>query len=299
MYRFLLLFFLLSSCATKQLKLNYLTPTVPLYPIQPAPQKIILFNGFDVRAQDYRENKEQLFIEMIDSLLELSALRIQRLTGIPTQVLKGYTYSGSVDTVSQLLKKHDASHAIIITDFNIEFIQTRVDVTRNSDNSKSRQAYYDIRCKTSYALYNTKEVIRADDVTLTEDHSSRSVMSGLLAAGPNVVAQRKDAMNIAVANIHNYLNRFFPGERMRFRSVYVGKGFESTAAAIARGDYEAALIESMKLISSSDAKTAAKANYNCAVFFERKNQPAESKKYLEASLRLANLDRARMMMMED
>ena len=38
-----------------------------------------------------------------------------------------------------------------------------------------------------------------------------------------------------------YLNYFFPGEKMRSRPVFVSKGFEAVGQAISRQDYEAAL----------------------------------------------------------
>ncbi|MBS4064774.1 MAG: hypothetical protein KGZ74_09455 [Chitinophagaceae bacterium] len=298
MFRYLLLFLLLSSCGTQQMMVNYPSGTTPLYSLEPAPQKILLLNHFNISAQKYRDNKEELFREMIDSLLQESAQRIQSTTGIPAVALKGVTYSASADTVLQLLQQHGATHAIAVSDFVIEFVQTRVDVTKESNGSKSREAFYDIRAALGYNLYSTKGRLRTDDVVRQQFHSSRNVASGLLAAGPNVVVQRRDAYRILFENVHEYLNRFFPGQKTLYRPVFTGKGFEATAAALKRGDYEAALIESMKLIKATDAKTAAMAHYNCAVFFERKNQPAEAKKYLEASLQLAPLAQARNMMMD-
>lgn len=298
MFRYFFLILLLSSCASQQMMLNYPSGTTPLYPLEPAPQKILFLNHFNVSAQNYRDNKEELFREMIDSLLQESAHRIQNTTGITTVAFKGVTYSSSADTVLQLLQQHGATHTIAVTGFIIEFVQTKVDVTKENDGSKTREAFYDIRAAMGYTLYGTGGRLRTDDVVRQQFHSSRNVASGLLAAGPNVVVQRRDAYKILFENVHDYLNRFFPGQKTLYRSVFTGKGFETTAAALKRGDYEAALIESMKLTKAADAKTAAMAHYNCAVFFERKNQPAEAKKYLEASLQLAPLAQARNMMMD-
>lgn len=298
MYRYFIVFLLLSSCATQQMMLNYPLGTTPLYTIEPAPQKILLINQFNVIAQKYRDNKEELFREMIDSLLEESVLRIQNSTGIPAVAFKGVVYNASADTVLQLLQQQGATHAIAVTDFMIEFVQTRVDVTKENNGSKSRVAFYDIRAAVGYSLYSTRGRLRTDDVVRQQFHSSRNVASGLLAAGPNVVVQRRDAYVILFENIHDYLIRYFPGQKTVYRPVFTGKGFETTAAAMKRGDYEAALIESMKLTKAADIKTAAMAHYNCAVFFERKNQPAEAKKYLTTSLQLAPLAQARNMMMD-
>lgn len=298
-YRLLIILLFLSSCASQQVMIQYPTQTVPLYTLEPAPQKIILLNNYSVAAQKYRDNKEALFSEMIDSLLQQSAQRISQSTGIATEAVKGYTLLRTGDSsINSLLQQYGATHAIVLTGFDIEFIQTRVDVTRENSGSKSREAFYDIRGHLSYALYRKDGLMRRDDAVRQKNHSSRSVASGLLAAGPNVVVQRRDAYDIMFECGQDYLNRYFPGQRIQYRSLFTGKGFASVAAAVKRGDYEAALIESMKLIKETDAKTAAMANYNCAVLFERKNQREEARNYLEASLRAAPLPQARAMQMD-
>lgn len=298
-YRLLIILLLLSSCASQQVMIQYPTQTVPMYTLEPAPQKIILLNSYSVSSQKYRENKEALFTEMIDSLLQESAHRIRRTTGVATEAVRGYTpVSNSGSGINSLLQQYGASHAIVLTGFDVEFIQTRVDVTRENNGSKSREAFYDIRSHLSYALYRKEGLIRTDDAVQQKYHSSRNVASGLLAAGPNIVVQRKDAYALVFECGQEYLNRYFPGERMQYRSLFTGKGFTSVADALKRGDYEAALIESMKLTKETDVKTAAMANYNCAVLFERKNQRDEAMKYLEASLKAVQLPQARMMRMD-
>lgn len=300
MYRLLPFLLLLSSCTATQMMVNYPLKTVPMYTIEPAPQKIIVLNTYDVRVQKYRDNKEALFVEMIDSVMGQAAQTIRTSAGIPVTVLRGYTSpSASFTTkVQELMKEEQATHAIVVTSFDVEFVQTDVDVTKNKDGSKSREAFYDIRSSVGYSFYKGDGLMRNDNVVRQKFHSSRSVASGLLAAGPNVVVQQKDAYELIVENLYDYLNRYFPGQRLQYRSIFTGKEFEPTGAAIKRGDYEAALIESMKLTRSADPKIAAKANYNCAVFFERKNQPEEARKYLEASLQLERLPQASQMVLD-
>ena len=70
LFQIFVILLLLSSCASQQVMISYTTPTVPLYALEPAPQKIILFNSYSIQAQKYRDNKEALFIQMIDSLLQ-------------------------------------------------------------------------------------------------------------------------------------------------------------------------------------------------------------------------------------
>jgi len=121
------------------------------------------------------------------------------------------------------------------------------------------------------------------------------VASGLLAAGPNVVVQKDDAYRIVMESWQQYLNYFFPGEKMRCRQVFINNGFEAVGKALSRQDYEAALTESLRFIDDPDKIKAAKSCYNCAVFFDRKNQPEEAKKYLRQSLSFATLNEAQQM----
>ena len=77
--------------------------------------------------------------------------------------------------------------------------------------------------------------------------------------------------------------------------MFSGKEFEAVGKAISRQDYETAMIESLRFIDDPDKQRAAKANYNCAVFMERKSQQEEAKKYLSRSLSLATLSEAKQM----
>jgi hypothetical protein len=288
---------LLASCTAPTKIISYTSQTIPVYVVDPAPQKIILLNNYNVAAQKYRDNKEELFLQLIDTMMHWAATKIQSNAGISTEVINGYTPTAGNDdsTISAIISGHHATHAIAVNSFDVFFNQTHVDVTKNNDGSKDRQAYYDIVTDISYSFYSADSLIRTKELHDSRYHSSRSVVSGLLAAGPNIVAKKEDAFRMAQEVWQQYLNYFFPGEKMRKRPVFVGKGFEAVKQAISKADYEAALVESMRFVDNADREKAAKANYNCAVLFERKNQPGEAKKYLQQSLSLASLYEARQM----
>jgi tRNA splicing ligase len=194
------------------------------------------------------------------------------------------------------MKENLASHAIVIRSFDVFFNQTHVDVVKNDQGNKNRTAYYDIVADIGYSFYSAGTLLKETDIHKSRFHSSRSVISGILAAGPNIVVKRDDAMRIMLENGHDYLNYFFPGEARRSRPLFTGKGFEAVNAAIIKADYEIALTESLRMINYPDKEKAAKACYNCAVLFERKNQPDETKAYLLQSLSLFSLWEARYML---
>jgi hypothetical protein len=285
------------SCTASNKIISYSAQTIPVYTVNPPPQKIILLNTYNVEAKKFRDNKEELFLQLIDSLMHHAASGIQKKSGVETKVINGYTpISGNTDSIiSSLIIRNKATHAITVNSFDVSFNQTNVEVTKNADGSKHREAFYDIVTDISYSFYSTDSLIRTKNLHQSRYHSSRSVASGLLAAGPNVVAQKDDAYRIVMENLQEYLNYFFPGEKYRHRLIFSGKGFEAVGQAISKQDYEAALVESMRLIDNPDKEKAAKASYNCAVLFERKNQPGEAKKYLQQSLSLASLNEAKQM----
>ena len=286
---------LLASCTAPKNIISYTSRTIPIYVVEPPPQKIILLNNYNVAAKKYRDNKEQLFLQLIDTMMYWAATRIHDNAGIETEVIRGYTPANSDSSISSLIAFHKASHAISVSNFDVSFVQTRVDVTKDNSGSKNREAYYDIVADISYSFYAHDSLIKQRDLHQSRFHSSRSVASGLLAAGPNVVVQKDDAYRIVVDSWQQSLNYFFPGEKMRSRPVFINKGFEAVGQAISRQDYEAALTESLRFIDDPDKTRAAKSCYNCAVFFERKNQPEEAKKYLRQSLSFATLYEAKQM----
>ena len=284
------------SCTAPTRLVSYTSRTVPIYAVDPPPQKIILLNTYNIAEKKYRDNKEELFGQLIDTMMHWAATRIHDNAGIQTEVMRGYTaIAGNKDsTIAAIITTHNATHAIAVNSFDVYFNQTHVEVTK-TNSGKDREAYYDIVTDISYALYGKAKMIREKDIHQSRFHSSRNVVSGLLAAGPNVVSKKEDAYRITMQTWEEYLNYFFPGEKLHHRPVFSGKEFEAVGKAISRQDYETAMIESLRFIDDPDKQKAAKANYNCAVFMERKSQHEEAKKYLSRSLSLATLSEAKQM----
>jgi len=251
-----------------------------------------------VAAKKYRDNKEELFLQLIDTMMYWAAKRIHDDAGIGTEVIRGYTPTNGDSTIYKLIAAHKATHAITVTNFDVLFEQTHVDVSKDNNGKKSREAFYDIVTDINYSFYAADTLIREKELHQSRYHSSRSVVSGLLAAGPNVVAQRNDAYRIVMESWQQSLDYFFPGEKLRKRPVFSSKEFEAVGQAISKQDYEAALTESLRYINDPNKEKAARACYNCAVFFERKNQLEEAKKYLRQSLSLANLNEAKQMWLD-
>lgn len=290
--------FLLSSCLVSKQYLSYNTNTKPLYEFGINPQKILLINSCDIASKHYRDNKEELFAGLVKTLINWASDNIRSKTTITIEIITDSlnTSKNTDSTVNELLEKYDATHAIVVSSFDTYFTQTHVDVTKNYDGKKSREAFYDIVSDIGYMLFAKDTLLRKDKILLSRFHSSRSVISGLLAAGPNIVVQKEDAEQISLDNIKKYISYYFPSEMRRNRVVFCGKGLEQVKTALEKEDFEAALTESLKITTDKNSKLAARASYNCAVFFEKKNQPDEAITYIRKSLSLYQLEAAAIMM---
>jgi len=290
-----------SGCVSPSRMVTYLVPTKPVYTLSPAPQKIIIVNSFDVKAKKFRDNKEELFIAIGNELLDSAAGRIHDKTGFITEAVYGYTsIAGNTDSmVHQLLQQKNATHAIIISSYDVYFNQTHVEVTKDAyTKSKNRKAFYDIVSMISFSFYGNDSLPKKIDMAWSRPHSSRTVVSGLLAAGPNVVVQKDDARSISLDNLQQYLNYYFPGQKYKTRTLMAEKGFERMIAAVDNKDYVTALAEAKILTTDASKYKAAMAFYDCAVFYEMKWQTAEALDNLRMSLASFPLQPAKDMLLE-
>ena len=173
-------------------------------------------------------------------------------------------------------------------------MQTHVNVTKTSS-GKERKAFYDIVSTTGFYFYASSDEHRDTSITSSKFHSSRFVLSGLLAAGPNIVSNHKDAEDMVSENVMKYLNSFFPGTAKRNRTIFTTKEFAGAGKLVIAGDYETAFQTCLQLSASTDKIIAVKAFYNCAVLAELKNNYADAAKYLEQSLNTSSIWEARIM----
>lgn len=284
---------MLICCTSSSLQLTYSITTIPVISMEALPNKILLLNMYKRPQKKIKEDRSHYIIALTDSLMRFTYNKLHML-GIHSKIIQGYTApeTNRDSMVYVLLKKHAASHGIVITSLDAFFDQTHVDVTKDIKGTKDRTAYYDIVSVIGFAVYDSDTLIKEMKIRRNYFHSTRDVISGLLALGPDMNARKKDIQKITMENNQEFLNYFFPGEQTRKRVVFTGKEFAATGKAIAKADYEAAMIENLRLINDANKSIAARANYNCAVLSERKNQLVEAGTYLSRSLALTSLIQA-------
>jgi hypothetical protein len=290
---------LLAGCRTGDVAVNSFNP--PREKKGGAADHILLLNVFDVKAEKHRENKEKLFSDLIDGMLTEMKSEIEFRNSTPATVVRGPVILPN-DPVSQdsmvrvLMGRHNATHAISINYFNVFFDQTDVEVTY-SDSGKEKEASYNIESEIVYSWYAQNESPRREKIKHNRYHSSRHVLSGLLAAGPNIVNNRREATALVRENFSRFLDVYFFRKIPVTRKLFVTE-FPEVRKAMATGKADEAFTESAKFVHDGNVIKAAKANYNCAVLALGRNEFTQSRAFLDKSLSLHRLDEAVKMMNE-
>ena len=152
---------------------------------------ILIINAFDASQMKARNNKKELFAELTDSLKQYLRSEMSKYSSMETAVVKELMRDNTDSMISHLLQKYNCTGAVLIDSLNVYFEQTGVEVTRDNDGKKSREASYDICTEVKYICYaniQTREPLYKKNCRF---FSKRNVASGLLAAGPDVVGKSK------------------------------------------------------------------------------------------------------------
>ena len=177
-------------------------------------------------------------------------------------------YDLSKDEISYLTTRTPAEYIITLDYYHLYFDQ-EVEAIENEDGSKSKTAYYDLVLATTTTLYDREGRIRRK----VEDehrmlHNSRSVLSGLLAAGPSMGKADENVVLISRELGEAYVNKFYPSDNMELRTFYSTREFKSAAEAYHNEQWEIVERELMLLTRNPDPKIQGKAAYNLAVLYE-------------------------------
>ena len=177
--------------------------------------RVLIINSFDTESIHYRKNKKELFKELTDSLQSLLADQINGVGyGVPVIINQLISLiSDSNRTIDSLLNTYNAKCAIVIEQLNASFEQTGVNRNRNDDGSKSREASYDICSEVNYAFYKTSDKPYHSKTRVCSPFTSRNVISGLFAGGPDIVGKSKHAFKIIAKNADFYILEI--GDRLK------------------------------------------------------------------------------------
>ncbi len=281
----LLVVICLTACSSTQY-LTYPALTEPVATVLPQPQKMLVLHTVDATMYHARKNKEDLVQQLADTLVKNISQQLSQNAGLAVHALYGTTpLTASGDSsLDALMDQSAATHALMIRQIDVYFDQTEVQVTKTAT-GKSREAFYDICTLIAYDFRSREQSLEQVAIRHCQPHSSRAVISGLLAAGPSLGSNNKAFYALALENKALFLNRFFPGTMVRKRFVHTAAPFSPVGKALRQNNYTLALEESLKWSESGNKDIAAKALYNCAVFSERNQDVAAARRYLDQSLR--------------
>ena len=167
--------------------------------------KIIIINSFDAQLMKARKSKKELFAALADSLkqmlnFELNGRDKTEVIIIP-DVIKNPENNDSI--YFNLINAYHASKAIVIKTLDAYFEQTGVEVVKEAD-GKKRTASYNICSSAKYFLYNRTSKVKESETKLCKFFTERNVLSGFLAAGPDIVGKSKYAFKIIQDNAKEY-----------------------------------------------------------------------------------------------
>jgi hypothetical protein len=169
------------------------------------PGKVLIINSFDVQSIQARKNKKLLFSELADSLKQMLYAELDLKVPAERIVIPGLIKSNGNDSIYfDLIKKYSATNAIVIKDMNAYFNQTGVEVIKEG-NHKDRVASYDIVAEVTYVLYSNTAKVKEFETKVWEYFTDRTVISGLLAGGPDIVGKHKQAFKIVQKNAEQFV----------------------------------------------------------------------------------------------
>lgn len=153
--------------------------------------RILIINAFDASEMKARKNKKALLTELADSLKQYLRSEIRQYTEFEAVVAEEFISDTTRQFLNTLFQKYNCASAIVISKLNVYFEQTGVEVTRDYDGSKSREASYDICSDVRYLYYINADTPEVLDKKRCYFFTKRDVASGVLAAGPDVVGKSK------------------------------------------------------------------------------------------------------------
>lgn len=158
-----------------------------------AQYRILIVNGFDPSSSKIRKNKKELLSEVADSLRyylmeKMEGANMGKVGLAEQKFVAAGDSSGWLDS---LLLQKQAQYVIVILNVEAEFVKTDVDVERQDDGSKKRTARYDLCSTVNYLLAGKTGTYIERKEIVCEFFTERTVMSGLLAAGPDLVGKSK------------------------------------------------------------------------------------------------------------
>ena len=214
--RFPLIFpiiFIVNSCTSFQPIISQ----PPGLPIAPSTKNFILIDAGNISTPGIaiRKKREEIVGEVRNEYLAILTAAIQKqfyFTGKTDTTLTAddkikLVQKDSV-TIANLRQKYDSTIFFILKNCEAGFRQGDVTKVKNDDGkTTSKLAEYSVFFDTDWIIIQDN-TITEQPVAASRYHSTRSVVSGLLARGPGFQANKEDILLMAQANAQNFTRLF-------------------------------------------------------------------------------------------
>lgn len=196
-------------CGCKVLSVQYKTLPAEI-PFPDSTASVLLIDAAEIHTPGIaiRKKREEVVTQVKNDFMQELPGAISKDLGNP--VLKNVQLNE--ETVVRLLNDdpavcqkvmtdHQVAMIIILKDCSGGFKQDEVVKEKDADGNTSKKAYYSVFFDT-YVHIKQKERSWDKTVSASKQHSSRTVLSGLLARGPGYQANKKSIAAMANENMH-------------------------------------------------------------------------------------------------
>ena len=245
----------------------------------------LFVNRFDHSGLEYNnENKIEVFEMGQKSFIQglkagFDSSRLYHLTLSDTLIAAHSAHEPANnlphEIIFDLCESYNQNYVMTLDNYNLYFDQD-VEVVEEEDGSKTRTAYYDLVVNTYITIYSRDgEIVDKIKDEQRIQHDKRSVISGLLAAGPSMGKADKNAVLISDDLGRKFIQKFYPLNISEERIFYTTKEFSKAYNNYLVSNWEAVESELHLYKDHPDKKISGRAAYNLAVLYENLNRPSE------------------------
>lgn len=258
------------------------------------PHDIMLLSRYDTSLIDFTNKKviavyRNSYRSFIEGLQEGFADIDYLSLSLADTIIQGKWYTPESaqfpDSVMipTLLTRFPAAYLLTLDAMELDKDQ-EMEVTENDDGSKDRRAHYDLIVSIALAMYDRQGHV-VDKVLMTDQEfiNDRSVISGLLAVGPNIGNYSEVALPVAHDLGYEFASMFVQQETMAMRMFHSGKVFKQAATQARNGNWHQAGELLLPFTENSDTKIAKQAAHNMAIISEAQGNFTAMKKWQQRS----------------
>lgn len=283
MKKLLFYLFLLGICVKAKAQISYSNgvfgapvweihaSTPPQIRFDPVIRKVLFMPVY--RVDDLkvgRDKKEALIKECLETLMRKFSTDFQ--ANFPNgevvlinEPLEAGRYPLQPETIKSLLENNNADIIVGINDFRPWIEQESVQ--RTDDNNK--RARYVISVEGLLQLYNKDSLLRSSPFRESMFLSERTVISGLLSAGPSLVNNREPAIEVSAFCGSQLARRFKGGDDFFRVSLFSMKEFKEINKMLLANNYSEAAAVATSLSTSNKGKIRGRAFYILAMLAHR------------------------------